>query len=172
MFTNFTSSFIFFSLPQHMPCLLAQWRWFHFSSENLRVWSCPKYANNTLFPRKLHLPQFLLQNKTKHRFGVVKSMVTQLPAGCFLLLFGTRVDSNGNRINSPGKNPPRKNPPKKIPLNAVECEPVLTRVLNPNASEASYKLKQRSYRKMKLIFFFIIFFFRGDFVGGIISGNR
>ena len=32
-------------------------------------------------------------------------------------------------------------------LNAVECEPVETRVLNPTASEASYKPKQRSYRK-------------------------
>ena len=28
-------------------------------------------------------------------------------------------------------------------LNAVECEPVPTRVLNPNASETSYKPKQR-----------------------------
>ena len=35
----------------------------------------------------------------------------------------------------------------------VEREPVPTRVLNPNASEASYKPKQRSYRKTKLIFF-------------------
>ena len=35
-------------------------------------------------------------------------------------------------------------------LNAVEREPVPTRVLNPNASEASYKPKQRSYRKTKL----------------------
>ena len=33
-------------------------------------------------------------------------------------------------------------------LNAVEHEPVSTRVLNPNASEASYKPKQRSYSKM------------------------
>ena len=41
------------------------------------------------------------------------------------------------------KIPPEKNPPEKIPLNAVECEPVPTRVLNPNASEASYKQKQR-----------------------------
>ena len=32
-------------------------------------------------------------------------------------------------------------------MNAVEPEPVPTRVLNPNASEASYKPKQRSYRK-------------------------
>ena len=31
-------------------------------------------------------------------------------------------------------------------LNAVEREPVETRVLNPIASEASYKPKQRSYR--------------------------
>ena len=35
-------------------------------------------------------------------------------------------------------------------LNAVEREPVLTRVLNPNGSEASYKPKQRSYRKTNL----------------------
>ena len=28
-------------------------------------------------------------------------------------------------------------------MNAVECEPVPTRVLNPNASEASYKPEQR-----------------------------
>ena len=41
-------------------------------------------------------------------------------------------------------------------------EPVPTRVLNPNASEASCKPKQRSYRKTKLNFFF---FFRGDFPG-------
>ena len=34
-------------------------------------------------------------------------------------------------------------------LNAVELEPVETRVLNPTASEASYKPKQRSYRKPK-----------------------
>ena len=33
-------------------------------------------------------------------------------------------------------------------MNAVEREPVETRVLNPTASEASYKPKQRSYRKM------------------------
>ena len=32
-------------------------------------------------------------------------------------------------------------------MNAVEREPVETRVLNPTASEASYKPKQRSYRK-------------------------
>ena len=35
-------------------------------------------------------------------------------------------------------------------MNAVECEPVETRVLNPTASEASYKLKQRCYRKTNL----------------------
>jgi len=35
-------------------------------------------------------------------------------------------------------------------LNAVEREPVETRVLNPTASEASYKPKQRSYRKTYL----------------------
>ena len=35
-------------------------------------------------------------------------------------------------------------------MNAVEREPVETRVLNPTASEASYKLEQRSYRKTNL----------------------
>ena len=42
-------------------------------------------------------------------------------------------------------------------LNAVEREPVSTRVLTPNASEASYKPKQRSYRKMTQQIFFDIF---------------
>ena len=50
----------------------------------------------------------------------------------------------------PDKIPPEKVPPKKIPLNAVEREPVPTRVLNPTASKASYKPKQRSYGKTKL----------------------
>ena len=35
-------------------------------------------------------------------------------------------------------------------LNAVEREPVPTGYLNPYAREASYKPKQRSYRKTKL----------------------
>ena len=35
-------------------------------------------------------------------------------------------------------------------MNADEREPVETRVLNPNASEASYKPKQRIYRKTNL----------------------
>ena len=35
-------------------------------------------------------------------------------------------------------------------MNAVERKPVPTRVRNPNASEASYKPKQRSYRKTNL----------------------
>ena len=35
-------------------------------------------------------------------------------------------------------------------LNAVEREPVPIRVLNSNASETSYKPKQRSYRKANL----------------------
>ena len=54
-------------------------------------------------------------------------------------------------------------------MNAVEREPVETRVLNPNASEASYKPKQRSFKKTKLRIFFIFFrgdFGRGEFVGG------
>ena len=72
-----------------------------------------------------------------------------------------------------GKNPPgKKIPPEKIPLNAVERESVETRVLNPNATEVSYKPKQRSYRKTKLKNIIIIIFFWGGFlVGGILSGN-
>ena len=50
-------------------------------------------------------------------------------------------------------------------LNAVEREPIPTRVLNLNASETSYKPKQRSNRKTKLNFFFLLFF------GGILSAN-
>ena len=53
---------------------------------------------------------------------------------------------------------PRKKSPQKIPLNAVEQEPVPTRVLNPNAKETSYKPKQSS--------FFIFIFFSGGFWSG------
>ena len=35
-------------------------------------------------------------------------------------------------------------------MNAVEREPAPTRVFNPNASEASYKIKQRNCRKTNL----------------------
>ena len=35
-------------------------------------------------------------------------------------------------------------------MNAVQREPVETRVLNPTASEASYKPKQRNYRTTNL----------------------
>ena len=35
-------------------------------------------------------------------------------------------------------------------MNAVERGPVETRVLNPTASEANYKPKQRSYRKTNI----------------------
>ena len=66
---------------------------------------------------------------------------------------------------------PRKKSPRKNTLNVVEREPVPTRVLNPNTSEASYKPKQRSYRKTKLHLFFQGDFGRGDFVGRILSGN-
>ena len=45
----------------------------------------------------------------------------------------------------------------------VEREPVPTRVLNPNASEASYKPKQRNYRKMKLERLLFCFNFSGGF---------
>ena len=53
----------------------------------------------------------------------------------------------GIRIKIPRQKSPQKNSPEKISLNAVKREPVETRVLNPNANEASYKPKQRSYRK-------------------------
>ena len=43
---------------------------------------------------------------------------------------------------------PRKNNEAGNSLNAVEREPVPTRVLNPNASEASYKPKHRSNRNV------------------------
>ena len=55
-------------------------------------------------------------------------------------------------------------------MNAVERKPVPTRALNPNASEASYKPKQRNYRKTKLQFF-IIFFFGGILYGGFYPGT-
>ena len=48
-----------------------------------------------------------------------------------------------------------------MPLNAVEREPVPTRVLNPNASEASYKPKQQTETKTKLK---KVYFFQGDFI--------
>ena len=59
---------------------------------------------------------------------------------------------NGNRIKSPRKKSPWKKSPwkKSLWIYTVEREPVQTRVLNPNASKASYKPKQRSYRKTKL----------------------
>ena len=38
----------------------------------------------------------------------------------------------------------------KIPSNVVERELVPTGVLNPNASESSYKPKQRGHRKTKV----------------------
>ena len=65
----------------------------------------------------------------------------------------------------------KKNSETGHSLNAVEREPVLTRVINPNASEASYKPIQHSYRKMKLNIFHFNFF-RGDFGRGILSWNR
>ena len=56
-------------------------------------------------------------------------------------------------------------------MNAVEREPVETRVLNPIASEASYKPEQRGYRKTKLKLFIYFFFFGGILAGGILSGG-
>ena len=41
-------------------------------------------------------------------------------------------------------------------LNAVERKPVPTRVLNPTASETSYKSKQRSYRKTKQNYYYFL----------------
>ena len=87
----------------------------------------------------------------------------------YCVLDGQPIPINGNRIKSPRKKSPGKNRPEKIPLNAVEREPVPTRIINPNASKASYKPKQRSYRKTKLHFFFRRVFFRGDFVGEIFT---
>ena len=59
-------------------------------------------------------------------------------------------------IFPPGKLPPEGSTPVVFPPNeAWLCEicrwrePVPTRVLNPNASEASYKPKQRSYKPKK-----------------------
>ena len=59
-------------------------------------------------------------------------------------------------------------------MNAVEREPVPTRVLKLNASEASYKPKQRSYRKTKLkqIFFHFYFFSGGFWSGGFYPGTQ
>ena len=51
---------------------------------------------------------------------------------------------------------------QKILCEICRCrEPIPTRVLNPNASEASYKPKQRSYRKTCR---------GGTFLGGIYRG--
>ena len=55
-----------------------------------------------------------------------------VPAPNFYLLFFSYEKNNNEAGNS---------------LDAAEDKPVLTRVLNPNASEASYKPKQRSYRR-------------------------
>ena len=44
--------------------------------------------------------------------------------------------------------------------NAVEHEPVETRVLNPTASEASYKPEQCSYRKTKQIYYYFFLQFK------------
>ena len=67
-----------------------------------------------------------------------------------------------------------KNNEARYSLNAVEREPVSSRVLNLNASEASYKPKQRSYRKKKqkkLITFFLGILVRGFLSGGFHPGT-
>ena len=63
----------------------------------------------------------------------------------------------GNRIKSPRKND-------------IERESVGTRVLNPNASEASYKPKQCSNRKNKLKNNVLFIFFGGFWLGGFYPG--
>ena len=52
--------------------------------------------------------------------------------------------------------------------NAVESDPAETRVLNRTANVATYKPKQRSYRKKeaKKNHFYIFIFLRGDFGRG------
>ena len=58
----------------------------------------------------------------------------------FIIFFNFLHTSWQLFANSPHtalKRYPEKNSPEKIPLNTVEREPVPTRVLNPNASEAS-----------------------------------
>ena len=74
-----------------------------------------------------------------------------------------KLEKLGIRIKSPGKNPP-----EKIPLNAIEHKPVPTKVLNPNASKASYKPKHRSYRKTKLNLYSLLFFFGRFFPRGFL----
>ena len=71
--------------------------------------------------------------------------------GAPTILISIAYACNCIRINQryPEKIPPGKILPKKILLNAVEREPVPTRVLDPAPSEASYKPKQRSYGKTK-----------------------
>ena len=56
--------------------------------------------------------------------------------------------NSGARPFGPTHCRPRKNNEAGNILNAVDRGPVSTRVLNPNASEASYKPKQRSYRNV------------------------
>ena len=56
-------------------------------------------------------------------------------------------------------------------MNAVERKPVETRVLNPNASETSYKPEQRKKDNFFVFIFFRGDFGRGDFVGGFCRGD-
>ena len=57
-------------------------------------------------------------------------------------------------------------------MNAVERELVETRVSNLSASEASYKPKQRCYRKTKLKKkYYFYFFYGGILVRVILSGG-
>ena len=80
---------------------------------------------------------------------------------CFHLHSYTEYSTFGYRNIPPGRFHPGCFPPEHSPHEKYawkqRClalreicrwhEPVPTRVLNPNASEASFKLKQRSYRK-------------------------
>ena len=71
----------------------------------------------------------------RHRFGAGQLGAGHFGAVYYFFLFSSYAEKNNEAGNF---------------LNAVEREPVGTRVLNPTASEASYKPKQRSYRKTNL----------------------
>jgi len=97
-----------------------------------------------------------MSKKWRNR-DILKKLISMRDISNYNIL-GNRIKSSWEKSNH--KNPPRENFPKKILLNVVEREPVPTRVLNPNAS---YKPKQRIYRKTKLNFFL----WRGGFYPGI-----
>ena len=90
---------------------------------------------------------------------------TSVETGCTSITRLSRRTIAHHFQRYPDKTLPEKIPPK----NPFEWRWVRTcsdRVLNPIASEASYKPKQRSNRKTKLKKNIYIFFFRGDFSRG------